>query len=281
MTKLIIGIAIAAIAITLMTLSNYAYSDPTGDRIIIFVQAEEITHIRSVIVGLGPETGCLPLTNIGISCVVIDVGDGNIWLTYETRGLPLPSHLIFFRDLDWIDQETGEPIPGEIVSLRCEFGRTFFTSDTIGIIVTLLPRLVNEIHCEFTTEHEDPTIDVDIDVKPGSDPSSVNCKNLKGTVPVAIFGAENFDAATIDIEIVSMSLVSSSPITVSETHGLLHLEDLNDDGFDDAVLHLDKAEVCEATATAPLKETVVVELSGETTDGTEFVGTGDIRIVKR
>jgi hypothetical protein len=120
---------------------------------------------------------------------------------------------------------------------------------------------------------------VNIDIKPGSDPSSVNCKNLKGNVPVAIFGAENFDV--IDIEIVSMSLVSSSPIPVTLVHDNFHIDDLNDDGFDDAVLHLDKAGVCEATEDAPLKETVEVELTGETTDGTEFLGIGDIRIVKR
>ena len=62
MTKLIIGIAIAAIAITLMTLSNYAYSDPTGDRIQIIVQTVEIQRLRSAIVGPGPETPCLPAT---------------------------------------------------------------------------------------------------------------------------------------------------------------------------------------------------------------------------
>ncbi len=120
---------------------------------------------------------------------------------------------------------------------------------------------------------------VEIDIKPGSDPSSVNCKNLKGNVPVAIFGSDNFDV--IDIEIVSMNLVGLDPIQVFEVHDELHIDDLNDDGFDDAVLHLDKAEVCEATEDAPLKETVVVELTGQTTDGTEFAGTGDIRIVKR
>ena len=127
-------------------------------------------------------------------------------------------------------------------------------------------------------------IEVTIDIKPGSDPSSVNCKankkgDINGVVPVAIFGSENFDV--IDIEIVSMSLVGSEPIQVFEVPDKLHIEDLNEDGFDDVVLHLDKAEVCEATEDAPLKESVDVELSGETTDETQFVGIGDIRIVKR
>jgi len=125
----------------------------------------------------------------------------------------------------------------------------------------------------------DPTIDVVIDIKPGSDPSSVNCKNLKGNVPLAIFGNENLDV--IDIEIVSMNLVGLDPVQVFVVHDEFHIIDLNDDDFDDAVLHLDKAEVCTATATAPLKETVEVEVTGQTTDETQFIGIGDIRIVKR
>ncbi len=128
-------------------------------------------------------------------------------------------------------------------------------------------------------EVEFDIIDVTIDIKPGSDPSSVSCKNLKGNVPVAIFGSDTFDV--INIEIVSMNLVGLDPIQVFEVHDELHIEDLNDDGFDDAVVHLDKAGVCEATSTATLKETVEVEVTGKTTDGTPFVGIGDIRIVKR
>jgi len=129
----------------------------------------------------------------------------------------------------------------------------------------------------FFDVQEPCPIEVDIDIKPGSDPSSVNCKNNKGKVPVAIFGSENFDV--IDIEIVSMSLVGSEPIQVFEVPDKLHIEDLNEDGFDDAVLILDKADVCEATD--PLTGTGDVELTGQTTDETQFAGIGDIRIVKR
>jgi len=130
------------------------------------------------------------------------------------------------------------------------------------------------------------TIEVDIDIKPGSDPSSVNCKankkgDINGVVPVAIFSDDNFDATTIEIELVSMSLVSSSPVLVTEVHGELHPEDVDGDGLLDAILHLDKAGVCEATEDAPLKESVDVTLTGSTTDGLPFEGTGDIRIVKR
>ena len=121
-------------------------------------------------------------------------------------------------------------------------------------------------------------IQVDIDIKPGSNPSSVSCNNTKGTVPVAIFGSANFDVSTIDL-----SSLELNGVEVTEKHTTIHIENLNDDGFDDAVLHLDKAGVCAATSDDgdyPLKESADATLTGSNADG-DFEGTGDIRIVKR
>lgn len=127
---------------------------------------------------------------------------------------------------------------------------------------------------------------VDIDIKPGSDPSSVICKankkgDINGIVPVAIFGADNFDVSNIDIDTLQLNGVD-----VTEEHDTIHIEDLNADEFPDAVLHLDKAGVCEATADDelyPLKESADAILTGSTTEDPPkaFEGTGDIRIVKR
>jgi len=117
---------------------------------------------------------------------------------------------------------------------------------------------------------------VDIDIKPGSDPSSVSCKNTKGSVPVAIFGSANFEVSTINLN--SLKLNGED---VDEVHDKLHIKDLNNDGFDDVVLHLDKAGVCDATSDATLKDTVDAALTGFTTGGQAFTGIGDIRIVNR
>ena len=119
-------------------------------------------------------------------------------------------------------------------------------------------------------------IPVEIDIKPGSDPSSWNCKNTKGGIPVAVFSTPDFDATTIDL-----TTLTVDGITVSEVHNKYHSEDKNGDGFDDVVLHLSSAEVCEAANDIPLKETGFVLLAGSTTDGDSFEGLGDIRIVKR
>ena len=114
-----------------------------------------------------------------------------------------------------------------------------------------------------------------IDIKPGSDPSSVSCKNNRGSVPVAVFGSANFDVSTINLG----SLVLNG-VPVTETHDTRHIEDKNGDEFPDAVLHLEKAGVCDATSAAPLKESVDATLTGSNGDGA-FEGIGDIRIVNR
>ena len=122
------------------------------------------------------------------------------------------------------------------------------------------------------------TIQVEIDIKPGSDPSSVNCKNTEGSVPVAVFGSANFVVSTIDLNSLQLNGVA-----VTEEHDTIHIEDKNGDEFPDAVLHLDKIGVCEATsdeAKYPLKETADATLTGSNADG-DFEGIGDIRIVKR
>jgi len=63
-------------------------------------------------------------------------------------------------------------------------------------------------------------VDVDIDIKPGSDPSSVNCKKIKGGVPVAIFGSDTFDVSTIDLGTLQLNGVD-----VTEIHDKIHIED--------------------------------------------------------
>ena len=120
---------------------------------------------------------------------------------------------------------------------------------------------------------------VEIDIKPGSDPSSVSCKNTNDNVPVAVFGSENFDVTTIDLATLELN-----GVPVTEVHGTIHVEDKNGDEFPDAVLHLDKAGVCDATSDEseyPLKKSADATLTGSTTDGIGFSGTGDIRIVNR
>ena len=43
----------------------------------------------------------------------------------------------------------------------------------------------------------DPAVSPEIDIKPGSDPNSIN-PSLEGDLPVAILGSDTFDVADVD-----------------------------------------------------------------------------------
>ena len=124
--------------------------------------------------------------------------------------------------------------------------------------------------------HSVMEVPVDIDIKPGSYPNSVNCKSGGGNVPVGIFSDGTFDARLVDPYTLKLE-----GFLVAEEHGRVHAQDLDGDGDLDVVVHLDRENVCEATLGLPLKEDVSVDLTGETTDGLEFKGTDTIRVVAR
>jgi hypothetical protein len=111
---------------------------------------------------------------------------------------------------------------------------------------------------------------VDIDIKPGSDPNSINLGS-EGVVPVAILGSETFDVT--QIEQLSLELAGSDARQKGRHHRIGAYEDVNGDGFMDLVvqfpvedLELTEADT-EATVTGTLK------------DGTPFEGTDAVRIV--
>jgi len=94
------------------------------------------------------------------------------------------------------------------------------------------------------------TQSVEIDVKPGSDPNPVNCKQLgrrnspKGVIAVAILSdatqSPSFEPATLNLD--PDSAVLSTGLSTStesgEAHGRIHLAgDLNGDNLEDVVLH--------------------------------------------
>jgi hypothetical protein len=110
-------------------------------------------------------------------------------------------------------------------------------------------------------------IEVTIDIKPGSDPNSINLKN-KGVIPVAILTTDTFDATTVD----PLS-VEFGPDGATEAHGRGHIEDVDGDEDLDLLLHFKTQETgiaCGDSATF---------LTGETFDGQRIVGSDSISTV--
>jgi len=111
------------------------------------------------------------------------------------------------------------------------------------------------------------TTSVEIDIKPGSDPNSINPFS-RGVVPVAIFGSEDFDVAGIDLTRLTLGIDDALPAIVGRRHS-----DVNADGFPDLILHFRIAETG-----IEIGDTEVC-LGGETLDGTPFSGCDTIRTV--
>ena len=78
------------------------------------------------------------------------------------------------------------------------------------------------------------TLSVPIDIKPGSDPNSVNLK-AKGVLPVSILGTGDFDVH--DVDMASLRLAGSSPKQKGNSGKLGTYEDLNNDSILDLILH--------------------------------------------
>ena len=110
-----------------------------------------------------------------------------------------------------------------------------------------------------------PTPGPVIDIKPGSDPNSINLKS-KGVIPVAILSYPNFDAITE----VDASMVAFGPNGASPAHKG-HIDDVDGDGDFDAVFHFRTQE----TGIGPNDNEACLTI---TLDGTPIEACDDIRI---
>jgi hypothetical protein len=116
---------------------------------------------------------------------------------------------------------------------------------------------------------------VAIDIKPGSYPNSINCKNKKEEIAVAVLTTEDFDALTVDHTTVTFE--GASEIHVDKRSGLpiQHIEDIDLDGDMDLVFHFnlrDTALTCGST---------IGQLKGLTYDGIPVEGTDSLRMITR
>jgi hypothetical protein len=111
-----------------------------------------------------------------------------------------------------------------------------------------------------------PRKTVDIDIKPGSAPNSINPRN-KGVIPVAVLGSAEFDATQVDSSTVQFGPNNASPARDGK------VTDVNDDGFIDMLFHFRT----QATGIACGSNTA--SLSGKTFGDETFVGSDSIRTV--
>ena len=107
--------------------------------------------------------------------------------------------------------------------------------------------------------------EVEIDIKPGSDPNSINLKS-RGKVPVAILTTEQLDALTVDP--VTVLFGGAFPLRWTA-------DDVDFDGDTDLVFHFktQQLELDQSSTNAVL--------TGSTFDGQEIEGTDSVNIVPK
>lgn len=111
---------------------------------------------------------------------------------------------------------------------------------------------------------------VAIDVKPGNDNISPINPKSHGKIPVAILGGPDFDAMTVNTKTLTFGSTGyEHSLSMCSSEGV----DLNGDGILDLLCHFD-------TQSANFKLTDAEgKVHGWTTDGTEFEGTGYLKVI--
>jgi hypothetical protein len=111
-----------------------------------------------------------------------------------------------------------------------------------------------------------PAIEVDIDIKPGEFPNSINPKS-QGVIPVAILTTDTFDATTVDPSTVIFGATGTEAAAVQSA-----LEDVDGDGFNDLILHFNTQDTgiqCGDTSALLTGQT----FSGQAIEGSDSIVT--------
>jgi hypothetical protein len=196
--------------------------------------------------------------------VAVDPRDGSVWVSdfsVTTSGavvkldeegnelvriaLDSPPRIAFVNPEDG---SVWAGIEGALVKLSST-GETLATLSVPGTPNAIIAQTV----AVFITQ-------VDIDIKPGSDTNPINLKS-RGVIPVAILGTTDFDVTEVD-----RATLAFGPGGATPAHKALgHVEDVNDDGYDDLISHYRTQETSlsasdtEACVTATLIDGTPIE----------------------
>jgi len=138
---------------------------------------------------------------------------------------------------------------------------------------------------------EDPELNVEIDVKPGTDPSIINLRS-NGLVPVAVLSDENFDATRVSPGTVQFA--GASVALSGNGKYMAHAGDVDADGDKDMLFHFrtkdlkleDGVTQAEVTLTGELGSLLAgpsarsLQSASQTDDATPIKGTDNVHILR-
>jgi hypothetical protein len=186
---------------------------------------------------------------------------------FVTRICILGDEVLFSTFLGGTDADQGSGIAVDAS------GDVYVTGETQSIDFTTANPLQPSIGGSFdalVAKISDIFTPVDIDIKPGSFPNSINLGS-NGNVPVAIFSTTAFDATTVDPTTVTLA---DAGVKV-RGNGLAQAseQDVNEDGLLDLVVHIDTEglQLTEGDEQATLE--------GRTSHGDAIQGSDSVRVV--
>ena len=221
-------------------------TNPNGAAIVTSTTPGAVFDVSSIDLGSGAR---FEFTDVTVRA--LDAGGGVIASATFNNQEKLAEHpLTGFVEMDSL----------EITSVQSgNTTRTRFSFDNIDITASILVR------------------NIDIDIKPGSDPNSINLCGA-GVIPVAIFGSDDFLVS--DIVISTLRLGDGTPGSGSEVKmvgksgkELCSTEDVDFDGYDDLVCKFVTVDL--NLAGGAIDATVLGSTTSE-----DFVGTDSVNIVK-
>ena len=171
---------------------------------------------------------------------------------------------------------TPTVVSGDVLVDGTRFSPTSLAGGTVLIdginssTLTHTASVANGLHSAFFVVPELATLDIAIDIRPGSDQNPVNLKS-NGVLPVAILGEDEFDVR--DINLSSLSLDGASPQTKGNSGKVGTFKDVNGDDLIDLLLLFDLSGL---DVPGDVSELV---LEGLLDNGTAFAGSDSIRIV--
>ena len=131
---------------------------------------------------------------------------------------------------------------------------------------------------KLVISYETP-IEVNIDIKPGSDPNSI-CLNDQGVLPVAILGSTDFDVTSIDPETIMIGGAKLAERgSIKKPKLAYSFEDVNDDGYTDLIAFFDVQALVTADPPILTLDTTELTLDAYLYDGSPIMGTDSVRVV--